>query len=167
VLGAENVRMIFSSVWAERERGLRNVHSLIVAGSFGGGDGGGGGGGGGVGGARVSFGGGGVVGGGGGREQYQGAVAAWRCICDVLHTMAKDKVAPVYFAALEALSAAAAALARKAGAVSVHDGLDEVIPTLVSRAGNLNGRISASSIEAVVSLLGLLRYTCNPVVHGP
>ena len=78
VLGEDNVRMIFSSVWAERERGLRNVHSLIVA--RGGSDGGG-------------------IGGGG------GASAAWRCVCGVLHTMAKDKVAPVYFAALEVLAA--------------------------------------------------------------
>ena len=134
VFGADNVDLIYSSVWAERERGLRNVHSLLVAGSVGGSDDDH---------ADVTV-----------RRGRKSRCAAesWRHVCDVLQTLARDKVAPVFFTALEVLDAAATSLARCAGAEAVHDGLDKVLPTLVSRAGNRNGRISAASIEAVVSL---------------
>lgn len=118
-----NVKMLFSKVWGERERGLKNIHSLIVSESI-------------------------------TKSGAADHTTLWRTVCGILQTLIKDKVAPVYFSSLEVLKVLVNSVAPRVPLEEVHDRLDEIMPALMHRTGNLNVRISQASMEVVVFLAG-------------
>lgn len=118
-----NINMIFSKVWGERERGLKNIHSLIVSESI-------------------------------TRSGAADHTTLWRTVCGILQTLIKDKVAPVYFSSLEVLKVLVHSVCPRVPLEEVHDRLDEIMPALMHRTGNLNVRISQASMELVVFLAG-------------
>ncbi|KAK3272939.1 hypothetical protein CYMTET_18794 [Cymbomonas tetramitiformis] len=69
--------------------------------------------------------------------------------CSIVYRALRDKVAPVYFAALDVLDAAVQVLVPVLRRTDVQNSLDYLAPLLVQRSGNINARISNSTSELI------------------
>ncbi|KAK3283653.1 hypothetical protein CYMTET_8662 [Cymbomonas tetramitiformis] len=82
-------------------------------------------------------------------EEY---VSLWKVTTIVLNKTIRDKVAPVYFASLEVLRTLIGTCCKHVPQSSIHDGLDEILPALIHRSGNINPRIAQASVSLLCDL---------------
>jgi len=92
-------------------------------------------------------------------------VHLWKATTGILQKTIRDKVAPVYFTSLEVLRAAVSTCTKEIAQNNVHDFLDNIVPALIHRSGNLNPRISQASIS--VSLNHQLHTHATPASSPP
>mmetsp|Transcript_8005 Transcript_8005/g.9285 ORF Transcript_8005/g.9285 Transcript_8005/m.9285 type:complete len:542 (+) Transcript_8005:119-1744(+) len=76
----------------------------------------------------------------------------WKYSTAILHRTIRDKVAPVYFASLEVLRTLVSICTKAMNQEVIHDGLDDLVPALIHRSGNLNPRISQASMSLICFL---------------
>ncbi|KAG2448917.1 hypothetical protein HYH02_006265 [Chlamydomonas schloesseri] len=76
----------------------------------------------------------------------------WNTVSSLLDKALKDKVAPLFHAALELLSTLVASYAPQLKYSVLTQGLEPLMPTLLHRVGNNNSRIQETSIQALLTL---------------
>ncbi|KAG2432807.1 hypothetical protein HXX76_008541 [Chlamydomonas incerta] len=76
----------------------------------------------------------------------------WNTVSSLLDKALKDKVAPLFYAALELLSTMVASYAPQLPYSVLTQGLEPIMPTLLHRVGNNNSRIQETSIQALLTL---------------
>eukprot|EP00198_Chlamydomonas_reinhardtii_P000992 XP_001690327.1 predicted protein [Chlamydomonas reinhardtii] len=76
----------------------------------------------------------------------------WNTVSSLLDKALKDKVAPLFYSALELLSTLVASYAPQLPYSVLTQGLEPIMPTLLHRVGNNNSRIQETSIQALLTL---------------
>ncbi|GIL78316.1 hypothetical protein Vretifemale_7762 [Volvox reticuliferus] len=76
----------------------------------------------------------------------------WVTVTQLLDKALKDKVAPLYYSALELLSTLVSSYSSMLPYSVLTQGLEPLMPTLLHRVGNNNARIQETSIQALLTL---------------
>ena len=87
--------------------------------------------------------------------QGKDSSAVFSTAAEMLSKTLKDKVAPIFHASLELVSALLTAMSPLLSQQALRSGMDTLMPTLVHRCGNLNSRIHEASLQ---TLLGIASF---------